>query len=230
MKIASKIAKKQVTPPPSLTPLNVKASPATVKKGDIPVLHVAGDAPSRYNEAAAVYKQAEGVMAELKPEITPLVRGKLYQHNSATPWDPIKSVKLEDDKGSILRVTWINKYSTVAASVVITLFRAIKTVAGLEPNVNDFFARTMRGKFNSNAFLGPDGRFSQANYEAITEAMDRVAKELGIENPLTTEEVVVPLADFDARRWVEFDEVTNAQISEQVPNQVNFVPQPNQAE
>ena len=84
----------------------------------------------------------------------------------------------------------------------------------------------MEAEFDSKVFLGQDGRFSQERYDAITEAMDRVSKELGITNPLTTSEVVVPLPDFDNRRWVDFDAATNLKITELIPNQINFVAQP----
>ena len=221
-----KPTKKSSAPKLVLTPIKVKAITQAQKTGDIPVIQVEGDYPTRYNEAKAVYDEAEGFMKELKPLMLPDALTELFRHNSTRPWDPIKSVKLEDDNKNVTRITWVAKYKQVAATVVEALFGTLKTVHKTTPNVNDYFCKTMVGTFDSKCFLGPDGRFSQDNYDAVTEAMARVSRQLGIANPLTTEEAVVPLPDFDNRRWTDFDAATNAKIATMVPNQINFVPQP----
>jgi hypothetical protein len=213
-----------------LAPLKVKAVEKAAKKGDIPTIMVEGDYPTRYNEAAAVKKDAEGLMADMKPVMLPDAMAELYRHNAEKPWDAISSVKLQDDSGEVTRITFSSKYSAVAPAMAEALFGEIKTKDGKKPDINDYLVRTMVGTFDSSVFLGPDGRFDQKKYDKIKAALDAVSRELGITNPLSTNETVVPLPDFHARRWMDFSEVTNRKITEVIPNQINFVPCPKAAE
>ena len=85
------------------------------------MIEVEGDYPSRYNEAKAVFDEAEGLMKELRPLMLPDALHELFRHNSDKPWDPIKSVKLQDENKNVTRITWLAKYKQLAASVVETL-------------------------------------------------------------------------------------------------------------
>ena len=139
-------------------------------------------------------------------------------------------VLVADDAGEVTRITFSSKYSGVAAAMAEALFGEIKTKDGKKPDINDYLARTMVGSFDSSVFLGPDGRFDQKRYDKIHAAMETVARELGVANPLSTSETVLPLPDFHARRWMDFSLETNKRITEVIPNQVNFVPCPKAAE
>jgi hypothetical protein len=209
---------------------SASASVKAMKKGDIPTILVDGDYPTRYNEAAAVMKDAEELMKDLKPVMLPDALAELFRHNSERPWDAISSVKLQDDAEEVTRVTFTSKYSTVAPAIAEALFGEIRTKAGKKPDINDYLVRTMVGTFDSTVFLGADGRFDKTRYEKIFSALEAVAKELGIVNPLSTSETVQPLPDFHNRRWMDFDLETNQKISGVVKNQTNFVPCPKAAE
>lgn len=228
--MATKTTKKNGTPKNVLAPLKVKSIEKAVKKGDIPTIKVEGDYPSRYNEAAAVKKDAEGLMTDLKPIMLPDALAELFRHNSERPWDAISSVKLQDDAEEVTRITFSAKYSAVAAAMAEALFGEIKTKTGKKPDINDYLIRTMVGTFDSTVFLGADGRFDQKRYDKIFGALEAVSKELGIANPLSTSESVQPLPDFHNRRWMDFDLATNQKISQVIQNQVNFVPCPKAAE
>lgn len=212
-----------------LIPLRVKTVSKPVKKGDLPVLTVEGDYPSRYNEASAIKKAAEGLMDELRPLLLPDAIAEIYRHNNERPWDAISSVKLQDDDESVLRVTFMAKYSVVGASVAESFFDQIKMRDGSKPNINNYLARAMQASFDSSVFLGPDGKFDEKRYAKFVAAVEKVAKELGTTNPLSAQEVVTPLPDFHSRRWLDFDVKTNQQISEVIKNQTNLTPQPKAA-
>ncbi|MBV5345421.1 MAG: hypothetical protein JZU63_07775 [Rhodoferax sp.] len=218
--------KKSEAPKNVLAPLRIASIQKALKKGDIPTILVEGDYPSRYNEAAAIKKSAEELMIDLKPVMLPSALAELFRNNADRPWDAISSVKLQDAAQEVTRVTFMNKYSNTTAPVVEALFGEIKKKDGKRPDINDYCTRSMVGKFNSAAFQGPDGKFSQERYDEIREALAEVSIRLGIENPLSTEEVVQVLPDFNSRRWMDFDEKTNARITEVIPNQINFVPCP----
>jgi hypothetical protein len=228
--MATKTTKKNGTPKNVLAPIKVKSIQKAVKKGDIPTIIVEGDYPTRYNEAAAVMKEAEELMKDLKPVMLPDALAELFRHNSERPWDAISSVKLQDDAEEVTRVTFTSKYSAVAPAMAEALFGEIRTKAGRKPDINDYLIRTMVGTFDSTVFLGADGRFDQKRYDKIFAALEAVSKELGVPNPLSTSESVQPLPDFHNRRWMDFDLETNQKISEVVKNQTNFVPCPKAAE
>lgn len=212
-----------------LEPLTVKSVAQPVKKGDLPTLLVNGDYPSRYNEASAIKKAAEEFMSELRPILLPDAIAEIYRHNSERPWEPISSVKLQDENENVTRVTFTSKYSDITASVAEALFDTLKTKDGKKPDINNYLARTMVGTFDSAVFLGPDGKFDQKRYEKFVTVIDKVSKELGVTNPLSTHETVAPLPDFHSRRWMDFDVMANQKISEVIQNQTNLVPQPKAA-
>jgi hypothetical protein len=222
-------SKKNGKPKHVLDPLKVKAVEQAIKPGDIPIIRVAGDYPTRYNDAAAVVKDAEQYMKDLKPIMQPDALAEIFRHNSDKPWDPIASVKFQDDADSVLMVSFTAKYSPTTAAVAEALFKGIKTKNGDAPDINNYLTRTMVGKFDSTCFLGPDGKFDRRKYTAIFEALRGVAQQLGISNPLSTEETVIPMPDFHARRWMDFSVETNKRIAEEIKNQINFVPKPKAA-
>jgi hypothetical protein len=209
-----------------LEPLRIKTVQAPVKKGDIPLIHIENDYPTRYNEASAILKDAEQLMKDLKPIMLPDALAVLYQHNSNKPWDPIASVKLQDDSGEATRITFSSAYNTTTVVAVELLFGQIKKKDGQKPDINTYLTRTMKAKFDDKVFLTPEGRFDQDKYEQIVMSLGLVCQDLGIPNPLSVEETVVPLPDFHSRRWMDFDADTNARITEVMPNTISFTPLP----
>ena len=216
------MTKKPTVKKHELLPLKVKSVEKALKKGDIPTVLVEGDYPTRYNEAAAIVKEAEALMVDLKPILLPDAMSELYRHNSDKPWDPISSVKLQDDAKEVVRVTFVNKYSSTAPVAAEALFADIRTKDGKKPDINNYLTRTLVGSLDSKAFLGSDGKFDKLRYDKISAALTLVCAELGIDNPLSISEAVIPMPDFHGRRWMDFDAATNQRISEVVRNQINF--------
>ncbi len=218
------MAKKTATKEPvKLEPIKVKSIAKPTKKGEIPTILVEGNCAEQYNEYHAIEEDAKGQQKELKRVMTPEAIHELFSRNSEKPWEPISSVKLQDETDSVTRITFMAKYSDVQPAVVEALFDAIKTTKGVKPNVNDYFCKTMVGEFNSDVFLNAEGRFDQERYDAIMGALAKVCKDQGIQvAPVTTKEVVRPLPDFHSRRWMDFGPKTNEQITAVVPNQINF--------
>lgn len=225
-------AKTPPRPKHQLAPLSVKANQKPVKTGEVVKLLVDGDYPTRYNEASAIAKDAEQLMEELKPVMSPDAISELFLHNEQTPWEPIKSVSLQDDEHNVTRISFTAKYKEVDVIRAEALFRSLKLRAkegekAKAPDINDYLAYTMLGKWNSEAFLGEDGKFSKERYDRIMKALDAVSKELGIQNPLSTSQAVMPLPTFATRRWHDFDKAANVEIAQVIQNQVTFTPCPN---
>jgi hypothetical protein len=218
------MAKKSAAPKNVLAPLHVTAVTKAVKKDEITRIQVENDYPTLYNEASARLKEAEEAMKDLKSIMQPSAIEEIYKINCERPFDTVASVKLVDEKGSELRVTSMNKYSAVAAADAESLFGIIRKKDKAVPDINTYLARVMVGKFDSKCFQGPDGKFDSVRFEMIKGSLDAVCSDLGIQNPLTTEEVVVPLPGFHAQRWFDFDVETNIRISQVVQNTVSFVP------
>lgn len=215
-----------------LTPLRVKATPKPVKTGDVIHLHVEGDYPTRYNEASAIVKEANELMKDFKPIMLPQAQEEVFRHNCERPWETVSSVALRDDNDNILRVSFLNKFSDVPIIQAEVLFATIKTKAkdgkpGETPDINDYLQFLLVPKFDPKAVLDAEGKFDQVRFKKFHDAIQAVAQELKIENPLSAEKQILPLPTFGARRWTDFDYETNQRISEVIQGQINFTPCPN---
>lgn len=217
-------AKKTEAPKNKLAPLQVKSVQKTLVSGDIPTLMVEGNYPTQYNEAVARLKAAEGEITELRPLLIPDARAELFRHNVSRPWDTISSVRLQDDSGSVLLFSFVNKYSDVNQEAVEALFADIRDKHGKVPDINTYFGKTLVGKFDSTVFLDEKGQFDPKRFAVLQQALETASAALGVPNPLTTQEVVKPKGDFHSRRWNDFDEGTNETISKVVQNTVTLSP------
>jgi hypothetical protein len=225
----AKKSEKTATSKSTLEPLHVKLSEKPVKNGDVVTVLVDDDYPTRYNTASSIAKQAGKLMDEMKPAMIPDALARIMQVNGVHPWEPVASVAYQDPNGNVTRVSFTNKYKEVPAQVAEALFKNLQCkpqeeTEGKQANINDYMQRTVVGAFNSECFLNAEGKFDKARYDRIMGALDKVAGELGIQNPVATQEVVKPLPTFPARRWVDFDVDTNLKISKVLINQLQFVP------
>jgi len=210
-----------------LAPLKIKALEKPLKTGDVVTINVEGDYPSKYNEASAIAKGAEKIMKDYKPAMLPLAVDEIFTQNTTNPNEPIVSVAFRDEKDNVLRISMTSKYGDVTAEAVQELFKGLKKKDKTEANINDYVERTVEARFDSTVFRGADGKFDRERYDKIVAALDGVSKELGIVNPLSTQIVVKPFANFSTRRWLDFDKATNVQISKVITNQITFTPCPN---
>lgn len=224
---------KKTAPKNVLEPLHVKLSEKPVKTGDVMKVLVSDNYPTRYNTASSISKQADKLMSEMKPAMAPDAVKRLIAENVVHPWEPIASVAYQDPEGNVTRVSFTSKYKEVPAKIAEDLFNGLRCRPregekdGATADINDYMQRTVVGTFNSESFLDEDGRFDKNRYDKIMAALDKVSRELGIQNPLSTVETVKPLPTFHARRWVDFDSETNEKITRMLPNQLVFSPCPN---
>lgn len=208
-----------------LAPLKIKLPAAKPRKDEMPSIDVEGIYVTTYNAASARMKSAEEDMVELKPFLTSVPMGELFRLNCAYPSEPYASIKITDEQSSVVRMTLPNKYGTIDPAFVEQFFTTLRKKDGTPPNINDYIVRTTQAKFDSRCFMTPTGEFNLAAYEAIQKAMQQVADELKIQNPLTCTEVVVPKPSFHAQRWHDFPEDTQRMISQVLGNGPSLYPQ-----
>lgn len=211
-----------------LAPLRLKVSEKPQRYGDVVTLVVEGDYPKRFNEAAAIVEEAKTLMEHLRERMLPDALAEIFQTNVTNPHTPIASVALKDEEGNSTRVSFTKKYSDIPVEAVEALFKNVMVRAkGEQPavaaDINEYISRVVIPSFDGSAFLA-DGKFDKARYTKFAEAIQKVADELKIPNPLSVEVKVLPRQSFHNRRWVDFDKATNEAISRVVVNQINFVP------
>jgi hypothetical protein len=171
-----------------------------------------------YNEAHADKKKAEQSMKETRPKLETPGVDEVFAQNCAHPLEPITSVKLTDGSGAVCRLSFTAKYGAADAEQVEAVFDATGK------DINDYLVSTVAAKFDSKVFLDAEGNFSKTVYDKFRLAVERVAKELGVECPLSTAKVVIPKPDFHERRWKDFTVQQQKDISAVLPNVVTLSP------
>jgi hypothetical protein len=204
----------------------VAAAPVT-KPGGIPVVRIEGDLIKQYNTADAQVKAGEGLMKDLRSEILELGRdAEIYSRSIADPAHPTLTVKLQDERGEMLRVQFTSKYSAVLdVQAAEEFFSSVKGPDGKQVDINEFMHETVVGKFDCAVFSGVDGKFQQAIYDKFRKAIERVAAELEVACPLETRKVVQPLPCLHEKRWATFKGIdSQVRLTELCPNTTSIVP------
>jgi len=200
----------------------VRKAPPT-RKSDILTIEISGTDVRDYNNAVAEKKAAEELMKELAPLLKEEALVEILPRNCADPASPISSVVLVDDRGESVRVSFTSKYNNTDPLVVEETFAAIeKTHPSID--INDYVVETLSAKFDSKVFLDTNGNFSKQIYERFRNAIETVANELKVENPLSTEKVVIPKPDFHQRRWKDFTATQQVPLTTALPNTVTLTP------
>jgi hypothetical protein len=206
--------------------LKIKTRIETPKnKDEIPVFEIEGDAVTRYNAASVAMKAAESLMKELKPSISEKSLPELFQMNIDSPSAPLSSIKVEDSKDSLLRISFTSAYSAADAEQVEAVLESMKGPDGKKIDAGKFVQEIITAKFDSSVFLDAKGKFDHAGYNEFKDAIDKVAAKRNVPSPLSTSKVVLPLESFHAQRWTVFPTVEQQlKISKVLPNTVQFVP------
>ncbi len=209
-----------------LKTIKTNAKDVTAKKSssDIKTVHIAhARLIHRFNTAKAEIARAEAEIIEIEPIIKREGSREVFTLNVSEKSADTKSVKLVDETGSAVRVTLNAVYPALAEETVVNLFESVLKNDGTKPDVNDYVIQTRKAKFDSKAFL-KGGEFCESHYALFFKACQQVADKLGINNPLSTEVVVVPKPDFDKRRYTDFDLASQVRIYEVVPNKTSITP------
>lgn len=241
-KTAIKIVPKPVpAPKPTSTfkslPTNLKVKQPTGSKSEIEVLPVDGVEVAQFCLAAEQEKAAKAAKTELRPQMLATALPHIFKTNCAakTAKELVKSVKIQDTTGSVVRVTFKSVYPPVDKTAAIGLFEEInegrKASGGPFADLADlgkYATETLVASFNSDAFLDTNGDFDVAKYNKYREAIERVAKQLGQECPLESKDVVRVKDTFDGQRWTDFNVDENTRLSEVFTNTVDVAALDNQ--
>ncbi len=196
-------------------------------KSDIPIIHVEGDLIKRYNDTKKTMDEAEAALKEMRPTVLDDALPAIYAHNcDPNCLKPISSVKLEDDEGELACVQCQNSYSAVDPEPVEALFEKLGV------DINEYVAEKLVAKFDSSVFTDGDGNFDKKIYEKFRVAIEKAAFELKLRNtdgtlrnPLSTARVVMPRPTFHERRFKDFPEGRQADLSEVLPNKCLIKPE-----
>lgn len=211
-----------------------KAKPKKSRK-EIPTTRVTGDVVRRYNEACDQLDRAEAVCKELAPELNEVGMEMVFQHNCTPGNKPINSFIItdgEDDEskgtGSVM-FTWQRKAKACDPKAVEAFFNGVKTQEKKAANVNDYVGWFPVADFDAKVFLVADKtsgkvKFSQERYDAFLAAIQAVADQFKVTNPLSCAKVFGPQPDFQERRFKDFDVETNISIAEVLPTSTSLEP------
>lgn len=205
----------------ALKKLKIKLTQAPPQNGDKVTVQIEGDLVQQYNEASAKIKEAEALMADLRPEIAEVGTGELYKRRCAEPLKELKTVRVMDEKGEVIQVQFTSQYGTIAEGNVDTLDEMF-TEAGQD--VNAYLQEKVVAKFDDKVFLDETGTFSPKIYEEFRKAVEVVSRRLGVPCPLQTGKVICAKDSFHVERWGLFDAETQVQLTELIPNTVRLVP------
>jgi hypothetical protein len=210
-----------------LATIDLPAADAQKSPVNIPVIPVKGDVVTRYTEAADTSKNANEVMARLKPALLDAGVEAVFAHNiahGAEPKEQISTVKLLDEKtGEALLCSWSVKNMKNDPKQVEAEFKTLRQTDGRKANINDYVAEVPVASFDSSVFI-VNGEFSMARYADFMRSLEAVAAAHGVANPLSCAKILQPRADFHVRRWTAFDADANLALQAVLPTQVTLKP------
>ena len=183
-----------------------------------PTVDVQSDAVRRWSEAAKIIKEAEEVQAVLRPEITQPAVAAYIQAKVENPTLESKAVDVNDATGAHVEVRLAERYpKSLKAKDV----EALAPVFG-KTDINKFFQYIPVVEINQKAFTNGGGKFNSKKFNDFMEKVNAIAKSMGIENPFTVSQILVPTPEFSEQRWRLFGVPENLRIQEAVPMQVSI--------
>lgn len=198
------------------------AAPAPQEGSDtIPVIAIEGDLIKQYNDADTQMKQAKGLMDELRPDVEEIGKTEIFTRGCKRPMAAPTSVKLQDESGEVLCVSFVNKYKEVAdVEQVEQLFE------DHDLDINEFVTEGVKASFDDSVFYDADGNFLQEVYDDVRKAIHSiVTKRQLAKNPLSTQKVIKPKPCFHEQRFAIFPKVeTQLQAFELLPNTLMLKP------
>jgi len=205
----------------------------------IPLVPIVGDKVARYNEAYRTAKNAEQVMTTISAELVEAGVTAVFTNNCKFANDPkaqLSSVKLydvEDDKEPApedadsvpaLMVTWTTKAKKMDSAQVNATLTAMVDVDGKKVNANDFVVMGVVASFDTKVFLGADGKFDQARYDAFMDAIDKVAKKLKVPCPLECSKAMMVTSNCHTQRFQKLTLEDNLAMQRVIPTTVSLEP------
>jgi hypothetical protein len=171
-------------------------------------------------------KEAQAEMDELAPELKDTGLQYVFKHNCVTkdcPKQQIKSVNLVEPKGDgeeVVQFTWTTKTLKMDSEVVTAYFKS--RLPGL--NVNDYAEWVINADFDKDVFV-VGGKFDQRRFDRFRAAIQAVAEELGVTNPLSFSKEFKATAEACDIRFQQLNAVQNLALHDVMPTSLMLKPQ-----
>ncbi len=219
--------------------------PATKKKPTVKVVEVAPikkntaqarkypdlvdeDPVRAYVVAAAEAKKAQARMKEIEPYLKEVGLRDIFETNTGKgSKDLIASVRLVDvpEPGveqvgppEAVLMSVKDQYAAFDNEQVTAILGTVTTVDGKPAKVEDYLGWAVSADFNVKVFNDPaTGKFSAERFKAFRDALEEVAGQFGVKNPLECGKVRTVAEDFHQRRFVDFKLETNLALQTVLP-------------
>jgi hypothetical protein len=204
---------------------------------NIPVIELDGDAVKRFNEAKDQIAAAQKVIDALTPVLQEAGIKAVFKHNIREKADVtlhISSVRLQDKREQpviegetveTIMFSWTKTAKKCDSKRVEDFFDGLKTLDNKPAQRCDYAAWILGADFNTEVFYDPASKkFDPERYGKFVKALDRVSKQLKVENPLSTHKVMGPTANFHVKRFVDFALETNLDLAEVLPTTLKLEP------
>lgn len=190
--------------------VSVADSKVTAKKS-MPEILVEGFQLDHFVTCLAAAETANTALEAAKTAVKELALLPFF-NECADKNAPISSIILHDSEGTRVRMTVQNKYPSLDATQGSALFE------GMNKDPGDYLAETVKVSFDSKVLVDAvTGEFNNNLYLAMANAMAKVAKDYGVENPLSSATQIVAKPAFHAQRFVAFTPKQNVQIQRTFP-------------
>jgi hypothetical protein len=198
--------------------VEVQAESTKAKKSTIPVFKIDGGKVKQYADAYQSYKDAEATLKLVRPDVEEQALQILFAENALHPTVPTTTIKVQDDDGGEVRVSFQDKYNQADPEACDACFTQ------LHRDINDYAVETTKCTLDAKFFLDASGNFDNEAYTELNRAIADTAARLGKPNPLSSKKVVTAKPGFHVLRWTEFTAEQNRLISQVLPNTVTISP------
>lgn len=210
-----------------------KAEPSP-KKVEIPTMVIGDDDATRdkvtrYLRATAAKKAAEDRIKTLRPALeNAFLEELIYRNVNERPEDPLTSLKVVDNRGSAVTMSFTKKYAAGNADAIDEAMAEIGLDSG------DFVEEvyTAEVDWKPFEFKGVKGSFNDSLFRRFVREVAAVAEKLGLpSNPLSLGTKVRPKPDFHTERWAEVpDAEQQRELVKILPNTINILTTAQQGE
>jgi len=217
----------------------VAEKPKKKSAKQVPSLEVSGKLigqVKKYNAAADRAKLAQGEMTEIAPTLLAEGLDYVFEHNCEYREDTkkqIKSVNLTeprtedmapDEAPEAVQFSWSTRAGKCDRALVEAHLKALVTVEGKPVDPNKYAEDVIVVEFDKKALVDSKGKFMQTRFDKFKKALDAVATELGIDNPLTFYKEFKPTAEMNDLRFKELNPKQNLALHLVLPTSSSLEP------
>ena len=174
-----------------------------------------------YNQADLQEKKWKKVKTETRPLIEEVALDTLYSNNCEDGAKTVKTVRIVDATGSAVNVTLKDTYGNLALDkkVAIDLLTKLR-----KSDPNEYLQEKVKVEFDSSVFYESDGTFRTDFYMDFIQAVAEVAKSHEVKSPISSSKYVAVKSDFATRRWTDFRDSDQAELSTVFAPTVSLTP------